>query len=68
MNDDLVTRLRERCAGGGETRRLLDEAADMIDRLRQEMRETRHLLEAANYELARLAIDLRDCRRGLSRG
>lgn len=34
MTDDIVTQLRERIAGGGETRRLLGIAADEIQRLR----------------------------------
>jgi len=34
---DIVTRLRERCAGGGKTRELIAEAGDEIERLRNEV-------------------------------
>lgn len=37
MADDIVTRLSERCAGGGETRRLMSQAVDEIERLRAEI-------------------------------
>ena len=37
MADDIVAQLRERCAGGGETRRLLDVAAAEIERVRAQV-------------------------------
>jgi hypothetical protein len=56
MNDDIVDRMRERCGlwTGGETRRLMIEAADEIQRLRRELallRMVRLSEELGLYEL-----------------
>lgn len=70
MTDDIVTRLRDLLDGPVPTTVvcLIRDAANEIEWLRQESDKRRRLLEAANYEVARLAIDLRDCRRGATRG
>lgn len=71
MTDDIITRLRNHTYvvhGEEHVDPLAAEAADEIAGLREQLRTTNGMLESANYEVARLAIDLRDCRRGITRG
>lgn len=45
----MVAQLRERCAGGGETRRLMSLAADEIERLRAAL--AGHIIEPVPQEV-----------------
>lgn len=57
---DIVAALRQRCAGGGQTRALIDAAADEIERLRTELALTRMVRHSEDLGL----YDDEEARRG----
>lgn len=71
MADDIIDQLkwlRDEFYDVDGVTAIVELAADEIAGLREQLRTANGMLEAANYEVARLAIDLRDCRRGITRG